>query len=76
MKYSKYINYVQQYLYLKITNYSKTILHLQQRNLVAQYPLSLILILKVLVPGGKIVLFIGKYIKWISPDLITVFHQL
>ena len=27
-------------LYLIITNYSKMILHLRQRNLVAQYPLS------------------------------------
>ena len=30
--------------------------------------------LKVLVPGGKIVLSVDKYIKCIYPDLITVFH--
>ena len=50
-------------LYLIITDYSMMILHLRQRNLVAQYPLSkrkYPLLLKVVVPGGKTVLSIDK----------------
>ena len=56
-------------------------LHLRQRNLVAQYLLLLdslkkkkeTPLIEILVPGGKIVLSVDKRI---FSDLITVFHQL
>ena len=62
-------------LYLIITDYSMMILHLRQRNLVAQYPLSkrkYPLLLKVVVPGGKTVLSIDKQFFWPNPPAINL----
>ena len=58
------------------------ILHLRQRNHVAQYPVSLGLnkltpfVFKVLVPGGKIVLFVDMQPKYsaINLDSCWIFH--
>ena len=54
-------------LYLIITNYSKMLVHLRQRNHVSVSSVldskkKIPFVLKVLVPGGKIMLSVDKYL--------------